>query len=84
MVYVDNLLITGDDIDYIEKLKKDLDDEFTIKDLGEMRFFLGLEVSRTEKGTMLNQRKYILDIVRDEGLEDCKECKSPFPQHVKL
>ncbi|XP_056688307.1 protein FAR1-RELATED SEQUENCE 5-like [Spinacia oleracea] len=33
---------------------------------------------------MLNQRKYILDIVRDEGLEDCKECKTPFPQHVKL
>ena len=84
LVYVDDLLITGDDTACIEELKQALDTEFTTKDLGEMRFFLGLGVSRTTQGTLLNQRKYIKELVRDAGLETCKEWSSPFPQHVKL
>lgn len=83
-MYVDDLIITGDDNDYIQQLKQELDQEFTIKDLGAMRYFLGLEVSRTQHGLLLNQRKYILDLLTHTGLLDAKAFKCPFPKHVKL
>uniref|UniRef100_A0A803N1T9 Reverse transcriptase Ty1/copia-type domain-containing protein n=1 Tax=Chenopodium quinoa TaxID=63459 RepID=A0A803N1T9_CHEQI len=72
LVYVDDLLIIGDDEDYIVLFKKQLDKEFTIKDLGEMRYFLGLEVSNTCEGIILNQRKYVLDVLDFIGLSRCK------------
>ncbi|XP_021748443.1 uncharacterized protein LOC110714251 [Chenopodium quinoa] len=84
LVYVDDLLITGDDDDYVSIFKKQLDEEFTIKDLGEMRYFLGLEVSNTCKGTLLNQRKYVLDVSEYTRLSNCKPATAPCPKHVKL
>ena len=83
-VYVDDLLISGDDEDGIKLLKHKLDAAFTCKDLGQMRYFLGMEVSRTAQGTMLNQRKFILDILSNAGMEDCKPCKFPFPRGLRL
>lgn len=84
LIYVDDLLITGDDQAAINILKQKLDNAFTCKDLGEIRFFLGIEVSRNEKGTMLNQRKFVLDIIQQAGMTDCKPCKFPFPKGIKL
>ncbi|XP_056690349.1 uncharacterized mitochondrial protein AtMg00810-like [Spinacia oleracea] len=84
LVYVDDLLITENDEEYIQRLKIELDREFTVKDLGEMRYFLGLEVSRTEKGTLLNQRKYVSDILQFTGLLKCKPVSCPFPKKIKL
>jgi hypothetical protein len=84
LVYVDDLLMTGDDEDSIREMKKHLDEAFTIKDLGKMRDFLGIEVARGKKGTMLNQIKYALDIVKDAGVEDCSTTHFPFPKGVKL
>ena len=52
----------------ILETKKALDSEFTIKDLGEARYFLGIEICRTDHGTLISQRKYILDILTDSGL----------------
>lgn len=57
VVYVDDLIITGDDENCIAVLKRQLDKAFTIKDLGLMRYFLGIEVSRSSQGIMLNQTK---------------------------
>ena len=82
LVYVDHLLISGDDAGYICTLKQDLHN--SVKDLGEMRYFLGLEVARNEEGIMSNKRKYALDIVADIGLNNCKEAKFPFPKGIKL
>lgn len=59
LVYVDDLLVTGDDIDYIKILKQELDREFTIKDPGLMRYYFGIELLRNKDRTILNQRKYI-------------------------
>ncbi|KAL2893587.1 Retrovirus-related Pol polyprotein from transposon TNT 1-94 [Bienertia sinuspersici] len=84
LVYVDDLLISGDDEEYISFLKQSLDNQFTIKDLGEMRYFLGLEVFRNREGIVLNQRKYILDILTQMGLTHAKPSQCPFPKHVKL
>lgn len=84
LVYVDDLIITGDDVESIAEVKEILDKAFSIKDLGNLRYFLGIEVARGNKGTMLNQRKYALDIVKDTGMEDCLITKFPFPKGVKL
>ncbi|KAK6135902.1 hypothetical protein DH2020_030389 [Rehmannia glutinosa] len=72
LVYVDDVLITGTDSQDIADLKRYLDDLFTIKDLGFAKYFLGMEIARNEDGTVLNQRKYILDILRDTGMLHCK------------
>ncbi|XP_021713571.1 uncharacterized protein LOC110681754 [Chenopodium quinoa] len=84
LVYVDDLIITGDDEETIASMKSKLDSAFTIKDLGFLRYFLGIDIARGEGGTMINQRKYALDIVRDSGMEGCTPCTFPFPKGVKL
>lgn len=84
LVYVDDLIITGDDEDLIAEVKEILDKAFSIKYLGNLRYFLGIEVARGGKGTMLNQRKYAMDIVKSTGMEGCLSTKFPFPKGVKL
>jgi len=84
IVYVDDILITGQDDHSITELKKQFHQTFTVKDLGHMRYFLGIEVSRTAAGTTLHQRKYILDILQDLGLSGCKTTPFPLPMNLKL
>ncbi|KAL0389722.1 UNVERIFIED_CONTAM: Retrovirus-related Pol polyprotein from transposon TNT 1-94 [Sesamum calycinum] len=61
-----------------------LHDLFTIKDIGEARYFLGLEIARNSKGSYVAQTKYILDIVKDTGLLEAKAASTPLPQGLKL
>jgi len=63
LIYVDDLLIAGDDVKGIIAIKQALHSAYSIKDLGLARYFLAIEISRTAFGTFLNQRKYILDIL---------------------
>ncbi|KAK6144939.1 hypothetical protein DH2020_021759 [Rehmannia glutinosa] len=67
IIYVDDVLITGNSASLICSLKKYLHDLFTIKDLGSAKYFLGLEFLRTDQGTHMCQRKYILDLLKDTG-----------------
>lgn len=75
LVYVDDVLITGKDTTAILHLKQALDKAFTIKDLGHMRYFVGIEVARSSAGTPLNQRKYILNILKDTSLTVLSACQ---------
>ena len=84
LVYVDDLLITGNDVLGITHLKQALHQTFTIKDLGIARYFLGIELSRSSTGTLLNQRKYVMDILLDAGLTGAKPAKFPLPRGLKL
>ncbi|KAL0444536.1 UNVERIFIED_CONTAM: Retrovirus-related Pol polyprotein from transposon RE2 [Sesamum latifolium] len=84
LVYVDDALITSPSMSLITGVKSYLDALFTIKNLGEARFFLGLQLARSAEGTSVTQTKYILDIIHDTGLTDAKSATTPFPQHVKL
>ncbi|GJS67280.1 retrovirus-related pol polyprotein from transposon TNT 1-94 [Tanacetum coccineum] len=65
LVYVDDMLITGDCQQEILSLKQALHQKFTIKDLGLAKYFIGIELCRTSAGTYLNKRKYILDLLSD-------------------
>ena len=84
LVYVDDLFVIGDDINRIAQLKRALHDTFTIKDSGITRYFLGIEISESAKGTFVNQRKYVMDILSDAGLTGVKPAKFPLPKGLKL
>lgn len=84
LVYVDDVLLTGNCPEEIHFTKLALHNQFTIKDLDLARYFLGIEIQRNGSGTLLNQRKYILDILSDTGLTGCKPASFPLPQGLKL
>jgi len=83
-IYVDDIILTGNDENYMDKVKQFLNENFKIKDLGQLSYFLGLEVTRTEKGIHLNQRKYALDILANQGMLAAKPCSAPMAKNMKV
>ena len=84
IVYVDDIITTGDDVKEMERLKKCLALKFEIKDLGSLRYFLGMEVARTKKGIMVSQRKYILDLLKEMGMNGCKPAETLIEANHRL
>ena len=84
IVYVDDIVLTGDDCNELEKLKGKLDEEFEIKDLGALKYFLGMEFARSKEGIFVNQRKYVLDLLDETGMLGCKLVETPIEPNVKL
>ncbi|KAM2668187.1 hypothetical protein EV2_019802 [Malus domestica] len=84
LIYVDDLIITGDNAEEISKLKQSLQQRFAIKDLGVLKYFLGIEMATSHKGLFLNQRKYILDLLKDAKMSDAKPANTPLDSKLKL
>ncbi|PKI62918.1 hypothetical protein CRG98_016677 [Punica granatum] len=84
LVYVDDLILTGNDLTHCEKFKNYLDDCFSIKDLGKLRYFLGIEVARQPDCLFLCQRKYSLDILQETGMLGARPASFPMEQHLRL
>ena len=84
VVYVDDIVITGDDSKGIQELKLFLQKQFQTKDLGQLRYFLGIEVARSSEGICLSQRKYVLDLLSETGMLGSKPLDSPMDPNTKL
>ncbi|RVW71061.1 Retrovirus-related Pol polyprotein from transposon RE2 [Vitis vinifera] len=83
-VYVDDLIISGNDSAALKTFKAYLSDCFKMKDLGVLKYFLGIEVARSSAGLFLCQRKYTLDIVSEAGLLGAKPCGFPIEHNHRL
>ncbi|CAH9085209.1 unnamed protein product, partial [Cuscuta europaea] len=84
LVYVDDLIISGNDSVAINSFKSYLSDCFHMKDLGKLKYFLGIEVARSSSGLFLTQRKYALDIITEAGLLGAKPAAFPIEQNHNL
>lgn len=78
IVYVDDIIITGDDHEEAIKLKRLLAREFEVKDLGLLKYFLGMEIARCKDGISMSQRKYTLDLLKETGMLGCKPADTPM------
>ena len=84
IVYVDDIVITSTDQDGIQKLKQHLFSHFQTKDLGKLKYFLGIEVPQSNSRVVISQRKYTLNILTDTGMLDCKPVDTSMDPNVKL
>ncbi|KAL2922302.1 Retrovirus-related Pol polyprotein from transposon TNT 1-94 [Bienertia sinuspersici] len=84
LVYVDDLLVAGNSEEVIHSTKKFLTSQFSMKDLGGVRYFLGLEIDQSDKGIFLSQSKYTHDLLDNYGMTNCKPLKLPLDSHIKL
>ena len=82
MLYVDDLFLTGED-NLIDWCKKELTNEFEMKYLGSLHFFLGLEVRQSKDEVLLSQGKYTVDILKRFGMLDCKSMTTPMVTNLK-
>ena len=78
IIYVDDIIITGDDAKEISRLQEQLSTEFEMKNLGGLKYFLGIEISRSRQGIFLLQRQYVLDLLSEVGLLKCKPTDTPI------
>ncbi|CAL9024715.1 unnamed protein product [Prunus brigantina] len=84
IIYVDDMIITGNDKQEISQLQDYLAIEFEMKDLGGLKYFLEIEMARSQQGIFLSQRKYVLDLLTDTGMLDCKPVDTPIVQNHHL
>nr|XP_043639756.1 uncharacterized mitochondrial protein AtMg00810-like [Erigeron canadensis] len=84
LIYVDDVIVTGNYVDLVEKTKAYLHTNFSIKNLGPLTYFLGIEVAYTDDGVVLSQHKYSMDILSDCGQLGCRPSAFPMEQNLKL
>ena len=84
LVYVDDIILTGNSESEIQDVINLLDQAFKINDLGNLKYFLGLEIARSSSGIHLCQRKYTLDILSDSGMLGCQPNVTPMDYSTKL
>ena len=84
IIYVDDIVITSNDQDGIRKLKQHLFSHFQTKDLGKLKYFLGIEIAQSKSDVVMCQRKYVLDTLEEIGMLSCKLVDTPMNLNVEL
>jgi histone deacetylase 1/2 len=84
LVYVDDIIVTSSSSYAISALLQDLNENFAIKDLGELHFFLGIEVKKVNNSLLLTPEKYAIDFLKKVGMQNCKPTPTPMSSSDQL
>ena len=84
IIYVDDMVVIGDDINEMRRLQKYLSSDFEMKDLRGLEYYLGIEVAHSRDGIYLSQRKYVLDLLSATGMLGYKPAETSFGQNHHL
>ena len=84
IVYVHDIIVTRNDEKEKNTWKQCLVKEFEIKDLGKLKYFIGIEVARSKQGIFISQQKYIINLLRETGMMASKPVATPTEQNHKL
>jgi len=84
LIYVDDIIVTSSCPEAVTALLQDLKQDFALKDLGELNYFLGIEVQKQKDGILLSQGKYAKDILTRVGMLSCKPVTTPLSVSEKL
>ena len=84
LVYVDDIIVTGNTPSSVDNLIRILSNKFSLKDLGTLNYFLGVEVLPSPDGIFLSQRKYIMDVLQKVGMDGTKGVSTPMSASVPL
>ena len=84
VVYVDDIVLIGSDHHDIFQIKQHICHNFQIKDLGKLRYFLGIEVAQSNHGIVISQRNYALDLLEETELLNSKSVETPIDPNAKL
>lgn len=85
LVYVYDIIVKGNDLNGMESLKNRLMKEFEIKELGKLKYFLGIEVAYSEQGIFISKQKYVIDLLKKKtGKLRCKPAETPIEYKHRL
>lgn len=84
LVYADDIIVTRDDKEGMKLLKVCLIKEFEIKELGKLKYFMGIEVARSKEGIFISQHKYVLDLLTNVGMLGGRAVDTPIDPNHRL
>jgi hypothetical protein len=84
LVYVDDIIVASSTQEGITTLLQDLKKDFSLKDIGDLHYFLGIEVNKTRDGLVLTQEKYVADLLKKYDMANCKPVSTPLCTSEKL
>lgn len=84
LVYVDDILVTGDSAEHVLQVIQALHSQFALKTMGEVQYFLGIEVTKQNGEYNLHQSQYILDLLERSNLDECNATSTPMLPSLKL
>ena len=83
-MYVDDIILTGNSDALVSQFVEYLTQRFSLKDLGSLFYFLGVEVVSHRLGILLSQRRYIQDLLKRTNIEDAKPVLTPLSTSVRI
>lgn len=84
MLYVDDIILTGNDKAFTTSIIQLLSSAFDLKDLGLLHYFLGLQIEYTSSGLFVHQTNYATNLLTKFAMADCQTCKTPCSSNQHL